>query len=598
MNKNNYIKSQIKGNLFTTISSGVLIFSAFVITFFSSAVSLTLISQVRNSSEMSGSDVNTYITILLSVSVIIIVFSLFLLYSSFYIDLKGRNSEFYTLKTIGMRDKEIKDLSLKGNLVITITVYILSLLSGSILFLLFANISELTVTITSILKAAAIMVIVGGLIQWLFMRAYKNASQQTLTSKVKSKEQLLNKALILLGFLLIILSMVIPELDYLFIIGIALLSLPLFLLVLLVLEKVSKRYSLVTLFLTSKQLFFYFPSFKSVITSLIFAITLFVGMFSFYDSIEKSIYGYYQDNITYEYLITLPTMSSSSEVMTIDGFDDNKMAFGLVLESEDPKAIFYGVGEDFLKFEKIDVGKEEFTTLFANNENGKLPILIPNKKFHHIENISILENEIPAQVHGEYRSFNPDMVVVSKENLSNKIFRNPEMINVIWVKDISSSKLERFNNNLPYKGEVVTKKQIEKEAKESIINGTESVELFLTIFILFSALMIVNIIIIFYQNRLLDYQILMRLNYQRNAQLFATFLEVIILNLYSWMIGFPLGLAFGKGAIEMMLGSLQMPVTFHLEYARIAGIFFLSLLLTLSISLLITFSGIKKMERK
>ncbi|MHB1391646.1 MAG: FtsX-like permease family protein [Clostridia bacterium] len=351
-----------------------------------------------------------------------------------------------------------------------------------------------------------------------------------------------------------------------------------------ILDSCAKLLKLNSLYLAIEQNLFSFKKIKTLISSFIFATVLIVGMFGLYHSIRMTVDTYIDDNIYYSHVVMLenPVTLKQEKLLSLPPaeFSGGRIVRGLTLEALSQKGkriAVSGIDQSYFEINSLSfINESKKDSIFE--EGRELYTIMPIKRMSDedlsIDDVSeykVMGKSMGFKIKGEYRAYDRGQMYVSRELLSKRVFGNSDICNTLYFVDFSDSEVEKAVKLLgATKYEVKDISIIKSEYKADAVKGTEMIEAFLYINLLFTTSLIINMFLLSFQDRIRQYAILRVLGVRKSAIIATMLIEGGIIFLLGSSIGWELGKSFVKGAIMYIEDTVFFKVKYFLPTDSLA----------------------------
>lgn len=612
-----------------------------VLTFILLVVSISLVSfslqvllnfsNTINSSWTAPSmkeDLETITNLILMFMAILIGFSYVMINNTYSVILQGRIQEFTLLHRLGMYKERIKRMLYIEIVMLGIVSVIIGATLGTLLFYWYMYQYDMT---SKVVYTEVIVYILLSTLPILIFIIHRNLKHlpvgvlqlNTTSKKIKSpnktvqyiKSNEIAKKLIwlMVGAAIITYSFVglgkrissvfdlhleaqdIQNInDIAFWIGVFVALGPTILFILKVLEAWAKSCKLTTLYLAIQQNLFTFKKIKTLTISFMFSTLLIVGMLGFYHSAKSSVANFAEEHIHYSHVIVSnePVAKSESELKEYvhTQWDGLSIDTALTLEANNDKdnyLLITGINPTYYDIEDlsfINSGKE----MGIFKEKEYLPIIFSanraaDKGFKIGDEIeyNVSDSKFKVKIEETYRPLNLLQGYVSRQQLSRVLYGQDDVYNTVYLIDGTDADAEVLSSFLGMKNAAINNMgDLKREYKSQAIKGTEMIEAFLYINLLFTTSLIINMFLLSLQDRTKQFAMLRIVGVSKLTLIGSMCIEGLIIFLLGSFLGWELGVEFIKGAILSMNDSISVPVELHVPVLNLSvtlGVCFLAL---------------------
>lgn len=589
-----------KGRLILTF---LLIMIAMVLVIYSLDVILNVKNNMDTTSinEIDKNKFSEYIRLLLLFIIIIIGFSATMINNTYSVILNGRVQEFKVLHQIGFSKRKIRRLISIEMLLIALTAIIIAVPLGATISRIYLNVNDFEnyqvnlgpIIVFSLFSIPILLNIVRKNFnaiadkwdqnQFMPIRKRKRSKKRYKTEEEKEKSDKL-------GFITLVVALYILCIDfelipprfvismdktYLYLIfWLCMLSSMPFVIKMIV--HTVKNLALLTsnneFFIAAKQLQFYKHRTRKLFASVVIATVLVVGMLSTFYSVKTTSVDYVDSSINYEYMLIFdnPVMDSTLSINREDVYK------GIIITAEvenQRDLTVYGIEENYFDMEQVKLNYENMdkSTLFQKNNlilMSKKRANDMGKDIHDFITLSINDNISEWSIGGYYEAIDTSKIFVSKDVLSSKVFGAKGITNVLYLNNVSYEEVEdiaQANKISGYK--IISTDELKESYKTKLVNGTDMIEAFLYVNIIFTTSLIINMFLLAFQQRKKEFAITKVIGIDKKKIFLSVLLEGGIIFMTGTIVGTILGLVFTKGANLYFENTLFVKIYYHVPYA-------------------------------
>lgn len=353
-----------------------------------------------------------------------------------------------------------------------------------------------------------------------------------------------------------------------------------------ILEIVSKKMKVLSLYLAVEQNIYRCKRIISIISSLIISVVLLVGLQGFYNSIRKSVVNVVDETVKYNYLVTyenVPKIDEDALRLKLDKTisEDREYSIALTVKFiiNDEKIYITGIERNYLDMQILYLYKERDISDIFNSKNI-LKVIFPNKmandkrwKVNDRLDLHYSEGEektMPITIAELYKPIDLRQAFTDRKLLSKKIYNDEGKYNSIYFMNYSEEDILNIMNELDngkyYLSDIT---DIENKSKKQAVNGTELIEAYIYIFLFFTASLIVNIFILSFHDRKNEYRKLMIAGFSKRILLGSMILESVIIFIFGTGVGWICGESFVDGALIIMSKELVFETVKYMPYMRL-----------------------------
>lgn len=588
---NKYILQNLKKNMSKFIVMFVMLSVCSTIVLFTLDLVSNLTNQMNTSIQTSTSkeDMESMIFMLNCGVLLLLGIIVILMNNTYSIVLSGRKNEFELLNRLGYHKKKIRLMLLKEGVVLSIVGFsigcILSIILSNLFmdYFDFKNIDKMPIESYVIIAISFLLIVI-----FMITKNLKNLenSNNGYSKKIITYNSAKFKKLCINGFLesaLVLIVLVIPIDIYAMIysddpqlLKTCILAIATIIaingwivIVLLISLKIAKKRKWNSLYLAIEQNLFNFDKVKSMISSVIFAVALFVGFQGLYYSIEETTRTYIVDSMNYDSMIMFKDVPSksideiSSQIDQVKKQNSEKTsALALTIDLKDKKERNFtltGIDENYYQMQKFYmVDNKSQDEIFT--ENGDLNVLFPSKKASDsklkvgdkVNEYNLNGNDFGFHIGSIYKPVNLKQAFTSREQLSKKLFDTETIYNTIYLNGFTKEEtgiILSIFNKAEY--EIYDMSAFIERCLNEVVKGTEMIEIILYAMVLFVTFLIINLFILSYSDRAQQFKELKILGVKNRTQIKSMLFESGFIFIVGSVIGIILAVPFIEIALKM-----------------------------------------------
>ncbi len=568
-------------------------------------------------------DIESLVTLLRIAIVILIGFAYTIVINTYSIIFYGRSEEFNLLYNLGMDKKRIKrmlylEVSIVGGI---------SIIIGETISTIFAEVfmKKYDFDFNEIYWNASLLVFIFTILFLIYivniiMRKIDIGINEKNAKKIYSigkKEIFRKKIILIVGIVLILFRFISVNVDtiyysiikdILFYIGVICILDGAMILIFSIINCLAKYFKVNFLYIGINENIYNFKRVKTLILSLIISVNLVLGMIGFFDSVKNSVVNFIDNNIFYSSICIMNDFPNKSELelqkFIKDNFNDKKVVSTLSISVKDKNnrnAILVGIDKEYYDIENVSFlksGDKEkifesgseinciFSAVKAEQNNLSLGDSVKYKLDDLELNVNIVE---------EYRPLNISQAFVSKDILSEKLFNTKGMYNSLYFVDYSEDEIEQVMNYLDVKDyEINDINNLKEDYKKQAVSGTEMIETLLYISLFFTVILIINMFLLSFQERVKQYSLLRIIGVKKTTILYSIIMESSIIFVLGAYIGWKIGIEFIKAALGYMITNSSIHADVWIDVPKMISILSIAFLIII-ISVIII--GVRSLNR-
>lgn len=640
-----YIVKNMYRHKLRLVLTFILLVASVTLVSFSLQVLLNFSNMISSSwtSPSMKEDLESVTNLILMFMAILIGFSYVMINNTYSVILQGRIQEFSLLNRLGMYRERIKRMLYIEIMMLGIVSVIIGAISGTVLSYWYMHQYDMK---SKLIYSEVIIYILLFTLPMLIFIIHKNLKQlpmsilqHTTTSKkihshnnkvqyIKANEIIKKWAWLIVGAIIITYSFLglgkmissvfhlhlgVQDIqsinDIAFWIGVFIALGPTILIILKVLELWAKFAKLTTLHLAVQQNLFTYKKIKTLTISFMFSTLLIVGMLGFYHSAKSSVANFAEDHIHYSHVIVSDTPISKSESelknyvdTQLKGRRSTDTALTLAANNDKDKYLLItGINPTYYDIEElsfINSGKE--LEIFKKTDG--LPIIFSanraaDKGFNIGDELeyNVGDRKFKVQIEETYRPLNLLQGYVSRQHLSQVMYGQDDIYNTVYLIGGTDADAKEISSFLGIKNAVISNMaDLKREYKSQAIKGTEMIEAFLYINLLFTTSLIINMFLLSLQDRTKQFAMLRIVGVSKLKLIGSMCIEGLIIFLLGSFLGWELGVEFIKGAVMTMNDSISVPIETHVPVLNLSvtlAVCFLALFVS---TVIIGYSALRK----
>lgn len=495
--------------------------------------------------------------------------------------LMNKKDEIKILNRLNIKRKKI----LWTGLIESVLVGFFSIIISGILNQLFVSFILKKMYLNNQIHIIATQFIVGGicLVIFIFYNYYmfdkKLLGKKNKNFEVKrsdKKEIIMNVTSLVISIVCLTVSFIDKRYDFLFLISIIFIIRPVYILILLILKKICSAGGSVVLFIVSNNLFFYRSKYIITMINLLISASVFLGMFSFFDSIRFSISESMNENIKYDYYAYINPLihENVQEKLKESGITEYTISEVANADNIYKKAKIFTVNS---KERNKDNLLFDTRYIKGNIMTEEEFIIVPQKIYENDSAVNKLKQYVSLEKIYPVKTFDLGRIYASK-GVYVKLDKSMKLGSVLFLKNNSKNSIDNLKK-ITQGIELNSSAKLKKEIEEKIIKGTEQLEFFLYVVVFMTTSMLLNQFILFYGYRKEDYKVMSNLNMSNKNKNSTMFIEVVYMYMYAWIFAVPISYYFGKGALDIMLGNAYFPINYIFPLNRGTTVFLVGFLI-------------------
>lgn len=336
-----------------------------------------------------------------------------------------------------------------------------------------------------------------------------------------------------------------------------------------VLEYISKVLKLKSLYLAIEQNIYSFKRINTIISSLMIAVIMLIGMKGVFESVRETTKKYVNESINYDYMVIMNEFPDISEnqfkekLQKIEKEDSlNSIGLNIILKDENNKQLrVTGIDESYNKMQRLymldETGNEH--EIYEDSEN--LNLLIPSNKAKDKEwslGDTINEYQFEGRIIGLnvskiYKPLDLTQAFTSKTLLSKKIFQRDDIYNTVYLKNYKYEDIEKILNEINCMDYTISDMDtIRTQSMDQMIQGTELIEMLMYIILFLTASLIVNIFILSINDRKKQNVRLLVVGVSREVLISSMLIESTIIFAVASVIGWKFAIRFVEGGLRLL----------------------------------------------
>ena len=339
--------------------------------------------------------------------------------------------------------------------------------------------------------------------------------------------------------------------------------------------------------ISQRSLLGYYKRINPILMTLMVGIMISLGLLGMFETLRIISKDTVEQNIYFEKLIV---HSNVKELWTQEQYEDfvreidpaAEIAYGINLEMQDEEDInntIYGIDGEYLQYgEKVKLvdGTDPIPNFEDYSFNGiYLPdYFISDDDIGKPYKLSINGNEVEFMIAGRFiaNGSRGRYGFVSKAYMQSVM--NNQMVNALYIHQASESLLEKLeNNDNVLASYVVSKSDIANNSYDNAISGVEVFEISAFMIILISLLMFVHFAISTARQNVFDIARLRAMGVGKKVVRKAYMYQVIYIYSIAFAIGAILAYLFIKVGVDMSSEFIDVPVTVQFPMAVLAIIY-------------------------
>lgn len=639
-----YIVKNMYRHKLRLVLTFILLVASVILVSFSLQVLLNF-SNMINSSWTSPSmkeDLESVTNLILMFMAILIGFSYVMINNTYSVILHGRIQEFTLLNRLGMYRTRIKRMLYIEIVMLGTVSVIIGATLGTVLSYWYMHKYNMQ---SKVIYSEVIVYILALTIPMLIFIIHKNLKQLpigilqlTTTSKkiqkqnntvqyVKANEMIKKWIWLIVGVAVIIYSFTglgklistvfnlnletqaIQNInDISFWVGVFIALGPTILIILKILEVWAKSSKLTTLHLAVQQNLYTFRKIKTLTVSFMFSTLLIVGMLGFYHSAKSSVANFAEDHIHYSHVIVSnqPITKSEGE---LKGYVDTEwkgrsVETALTIEANNEKdkyLLVTGINPTYFNIEELSYinsgneleifkKKEFLPIIFSANRAADKGFNIGDELEYNVGN-----RKLTVKIEETYRPLNLLQGYVSRQSLSQLLYGQDDIYNTVYLIGGTDKDAEQISSFLGIKNASISNMgDLKREYKSQAIKGTEMIEAFLYINLLFTTSLIINMFLLSLQDRTKQFAMLRIVGVSKLKLVGSMCIEGLLIFLLGSFLGWELGVEFIKGAVMYMNDSISVPMETHVPVLNLSATLAVCFLALFVSTVIIGYSALRK----
>lgn len=639
-----YIVKNMYRHKLRLVLTFILLLASVILVSFSLQVLLNFSNMINSSWTLPSmkEDLETVTNLILMFMAILIGFSYVMINNTYSVILHGRIQEFSLLNRLGLYKSRIKrmlyiEIMMLGTVSVIIGATLGTLLSywymhqynmkskeiytEVIIYILAFTLPMLIFIIHKNLKQLPI-----GILQRT-TTSMKNKTPNNTVQYVKANEMIKKWIWLMVGLAVIVYSFTglgrmistvfnlnldvqaIQNInDISFWIGVFIVLGPTILILLKALELLAKSAKITTLHLAVQQNLYTFRKIKTLTVSFMFSTLLIVGMLGFYHSAKSSVANFAEDHIHYSHVIVSEEPITKSEVELREYVDANgegrsvETALTLLANNEvDRNLIITGINPTYYNIEDLSFinpgneleifkDKESLPIIFSANKAADKGFNIGDELEYNVGN-----QMLTLKIEETYRPLNLQQGYVSRQRLSQMFYGEEDKYNTVYLIEGTDKDAEQISSFLGIKNASISNMaDLKREYKSQAIKGTEMIEAFLYINLLFTTSLIINMFLLSLQDRTKQFAMLRIVGVSKLKLIGSMCIEGVLIFLLGSLLGWELGVEFIKGAVMYMNDSISVPMETHVPVLNLSATLVVCFLALFVSTVIIGYSALRK----